>query len=132
MAIHHTTTQKIQHVHEWRASGLTRLQYCHLHGLSSHTFHEWLRLPDDGVPVAEYPVLLPVCIQPSPDPAPVGSVITLHLPGGYRIDCRPAQLPDVLRAVKRRTGQCCQCEFTGTLRTKCNMGIYKADVNQPL
>lgn len=99
MVTHHTTTQKIQHVHDWRASGLTRLQYCRLHGLSSHAFHEWLRLPDDGASVAEYPVLLPVCIQPSPEPADSG-VITLHLPGGWRIDCLPAQLPDVLRAVK--------------------------------
>lgn len=100
MTTYHTTTQKIQHVHDWRASGLTRLQYCRLHGLSSHAFHEWLRLPDDGVSVTENPVLLPVCIQPSPDPAPAGGIITLHLRGGCRIDCLPAQLPDVLRAVK--------------------------------
>ncbi|EAY5893464.1 IS66 family insertion sequence element accessory protein TnpB [Salmonella enterica] len=100
MTTHHTTTQKIQHVHNWRASGLTRLQYCRLHGLSSLAFHEWLRLPDDGVSVAEEPVLLPVYIQPSPDPAPASGIITLHLPGGCRIDCLPAQLPDVLRAVK--------------------------------
>ncbi|EAU6194046.1 IS66 family insertion sequence element accessory protein TnpB [Salmonella enterica subsp. enterica serovar 50:k:e,n,x,z15] len=100
MATHHTTTQKIQHVHNWRASGLTRLQYCRLHGLSSLAFHEWIRLPDDGVSVAENPVLLPVCIQPSPEPAPAGGVITLHLPGGSRIDSLPAQLTDVLRAVK--------------------------------
>ncbi|EDZ3576270.1 hypothetical protein GVT67_18020 [Salmonella enterica] len=41
-----------------------------------------------------------VYIQPSPDPAPASGVITLHLPGGCRIDCLPAQLPDVLKAVK--------------------------------
>ncbi|EAM8587488.1 IS66 family insertion sequence element accessory protein TnpB [Salmonella enterica] len=96
----HTTTQKIHHVRDWRASGLTRLQYCRLHGLSSLSFHEWLSLPDDGATSTEAPVLLPVCIQPSPETAPVGGVITLHLPGGYHIDCLPAQLPDVLRAVK--------------------------------
>ncbi|EDW1973999.1 hypothetical protein OGB99_003508 [Salmonella enterica] len=45
-------------------------------------------------------MLLPVCILPSPEPAPVGGVITLHLPGGYRIDGLPAQLSDVLKAVK--------------------------------
>ncbi|ECF3155447.1 IS66 family insertion sequence element accessory protein TnpA [Salmonella enterica subsp. enterica] len=100
MAIHHTTSQKIQHIHDWRTSGLTRLQYCRLHGLSSHAFHEWLRLPDDGVSVAEKPILLPVCIQPSTEPVPAGGIITLHLPGGWRIDCLLAQLPDVLRAVK--------------------------------
>lgn len=100
MTIHHTTSQKIQHIHDWRTSGLTRLQYCRLHGLSSHAFHEWLRLPDDGASVAEKPVLLPVCIQPSTEPVPAGGIITLHLPGGWRIDCLPAQLPDVLRAVK--------------------------------
>ncbi|MFG1135849.1 IS66 family insertion sequence element accessory protein TnpA [Salmonella enterica] len=100
MTIHHTTTQKIQHVHDWRASGLTRLQYCRLHGLSSHAFHEWLHLPDDGVPVTENPVLLPVCIQPSSAIPPTDNPVTLHLPGGCRIDCLPAQLPDVLRAVK--------------------------------
>lgn len=48
MITHYTTTQKIQHVHHWRASSLTRLQYCCLYALSSHAFHEWLRLPDDG------------------------------------------------------------------------------------
>ncbi|EDH0696630.1 transposase [Salmonella enterica subsp. salamae] len=100
MTTHFTTAQKIQHVRDWRTSGLTRLQYCRLHGLSSHAFHEWLRLPDEGVSVNEAPVLLPVCIQPSPEAAPTSGVITLHLPGGWRIDCLPAQLTDVLRAVK--------------------------------
>ncbi|EDV9709074.1 IS66 family insertion sequence element accessory protein TnpB [Salmonella enterica] len=100
MTTHYTTTQKIQHVHNWRASGLTRLQYCRFHGLSSHAFHEWLSLPDEGTPAAEAPALLPVCIQPPPDPAPVGGAISLHLPGGCRIDCLPAQLSDVLKAVK--------------------------------
>ncbi|EAY5893655.1 hypothetical protein QWQ33_003745 [Salmonella enterica] len=56
--------------------------------------------PRDGVSVTDNPVLLPVCILPSPEPAPVGGVITLHLPGGYRIDGLPAQLSDVLKAVK--------------------------------
>lgn len=37
-------------------------------------------------------MLLPVCIQPSPEPAPAGGVITLHLPGGSHIDCLPAQI----------------------------------------
>ncbi|EBM3802257.1 IS66 family insertion sequence element accessory protein TnpB [Salmonella enterica] len=100
MTTHHSHTQKIQHVHNWRSSGLTRLQYCRLHGLSSRDFHEWLRLPDDGVPVTETPALLPVCIQPPPAPSPASGVITLYLPGGYRIDCLPAQLTDVLRSVK--------------------------------
>ncbi|QST30903.1 hypothetical protein JRC42_24820 (plasmid) [Escherichia albertii] len=96
----HSTTQKIHHVHDWRASDLTRLQYCRLHGLPSHDFHEWLRLPDEDASVAEYPVLLPVCIQPSSDSALASGVIPLHLPSGWRIDCLPAQLPDVLWAVK--------------------------------
>ncbi|EEI0437976.1 hypothetical protein SQV52_003290 [Salmonella enterica] len=55
---------------------------------------------DDGVPVTENPVLLPVCIQPSSAIPPTDNPVTLHLPGGYHIDCLSAQLPDVLRAVK--------------------------------
>lgn len=100
MTIHYTTTQKIHHVRDWRASGLTRLQYCRLHGLSSLNFHEWLSLPDEDTTSTETPVLLPVCIHPSPEPAPPNNLITLHLPGGCRIDCLPAQLSGVLKAVK--------------------------------
>lgn len=71
----HTTIQKIQLVCSWRDYGITRLQYCRLHGLSSHAFHEWLRPPEERVSVTEYPVLLPVCVQQPPEPAPAISTV---------------------------------------------------------
>lgn len=46
------------------------------------------------------PDIIPVRVAPLPGPAHTGNAITLHLPGGCRIDCLPAQLTDVLRAVK--------------------------------
>src|SRR5690606_3531823 len=39
-----------------------------------------LSLPDDGVSVTEYPVLLPACIQPSSAIPPTDNPVTLHLP----------------------------------------------------
>lgn len=55
-----------------------------------------LSLPDDGVSVTEYPVLLPACIQPSSAIPPTDNPVPLHLPA----TALPTQLADVLQALK--------------------------------
>ncbi|EEO7697845.1 hypothetical protein QXB10_001713 [Salmonella enterica] len=37
----YTLEEKRQHVASWRASGLTRQQYCELHDIKFSTFREW-------------------------------------------------------------------------------------------
>ncbi|WP_418657837.1 IS66 family insertion sequence element accessory protein TnpA [Citrobacter werkmanii] len=37
----YTLEEKRQHVASWRASGLTRQQYCGLHGIKFSTSREW-------------------------------------------------------------------------------------------
>ncbi|MCX8985966.1 IS66 family insertion sequence element accessory protein TnpA [Citrobacter portucalensis] len=94
--------EKIQHVASWRASGLTRLQYAELHAIPFKSLRQW---PQDIASAerrvrASVPDLLPVSIHSSSATAQAVSPVTLHLPGGYHIDCLTAQLPDVLLAVK--------------------------------
>ncbi|GLH25498.1 hypothetical protein ENT52713_28940 [Enterobacter sp. 200527-13] len=37
----YTLEEKRHHVASWRASGLTRQQYCELHDIKFSTFREW-------------------------------------------------------------------------------------------
>lgn len=97
--------QKKQHVVAWRASGLTRQQYCELNDIPFTSFREW---PQDVAKVerrTSEPSVLPVHIaEPAPpagsfSPA-VNEPVTLFLPGGIRMCCHPSQLTDVFRALK--------------------------------
>jgi len=97
--------QKIQHVATWRASGLTRQQYCALNDIPFTSFREW---PQDVAKArrrASEPAVLPVHIAGSPPPAePLSPAatepVTLFLPGGIRMCCHPSQLTDVFRALR--------------------------------
>ncbi|EBR5103448.1 IS66 family insertion sequence element accessory protein TnpB [Salmonella enterica] len=97
--------QKKQHVTAWRASGLTRQQYCELNDIPFNSFREW---PQDVAKAgrrSSEPTVLPVHIVEPVPPAEsfstmVNEPVTLFLPGGIRMCCHPSQLTDVFRALK--------------------------------
>ncbi|EMU8144900.1 IS66 family insertion sequence element accessory protein TnpB [Salmonella enterica] len=97
--------QKKQHVASWRASGLTRQQYCVLNDIPFTSFREWPQDVAKAERRAREPAVLPVHITETPPPAvsfspPVNEPVTLFLPGGIRMCCQPSQLTDVFRALK--------------------------------
>lgn len=97
--------QKKQHVTSWRASGLTRQQYCELNDIPFTSFREWPQDVAKAERRTSEPAVLPVHIaEPAPpaesfSPA-VNEPVTLFLPGGIRMCCHPSQLTDVFRALK--------------------------------
>lgn len=99
-----TIEQKRQHVAAWRASGLTRQQYCELNDIPSHHFANRRRMSQKAERRANEPTVLPVHIAPplhADVPQPVtNEPVTLFLPGGVRMCCQPSQLTDVFRALK--------------------------------
>lgn len=99
----YTLKEKRQHVANWRASGLTRQQYCELHGIKFSTFREWLqdtkaerRLNDSGL----IPVHITTAQPVAPAPPVVNDPVMLFLPGCIRMSCHATQLTDVFRALK--------------------------------
>ncbi|HHI2554929.1 IS66 family insertion sequence element accessory protein TnpA [Klebsiella aerogenes] len=99
----YTLEERRQHVTNWRASGLTRQQYCELHDIKFSTFREW---PQDTKSVVskDGSGLIPVHIatEPvtTPDAPAVNEPVMLFLPGGIRMSCHALQLTDVFRALK--------------------------------
>lgn len=55
--------QKKQHVASWRASGLTRQQYCELHDIPFTSFREWPRMSQR---LNDVPANLRYCLFISP------------------------------------------------------------------
>ncbi|EOK2398468.1 IS66 family insertion sequence element accessory protein TnpB [Escherichia coli] len=96
--------QKRQHVAAWRASGLTRQQYCELNDIPFTSLREWPQDVAKAERRANEPTVLPVHIAPplhADVPQPVtNEPVTLLLPGGVRMCCQPSQLTDVFRALK--------------------------------
>lgn len=97
--------QKKQHVASWRASGLTRRQYCELNDIPFTSFREWPQDVAKAQRRASKSTVLPVhIVQSAPPSEPFSSVanepVTLFLPGGIRMCCHPSQLTDVFRALK--------------------------------
>ncbi|HBX6199001.1 MULTISPECIES: IS66 family insertion sequence element accessory protein TnpA [Klebsiella pneumoniae complex] len=97
--------QKKQHVTAWRASGLTRQQYCDLNDIPFTSFREWPQDVAKAQRRVSEPAVLPVHIaEPAPPDEPFSAVankpVTLFLPGGIRMCCHPSQLTDVFRALK--------------------------------
>ncbi|HBZ9867779.1 TPA: IS66 family insertion sequence element accessory protein TnpB [Salmonella enterica subsp. houtenae] len=88
--------QKTHHVTSWRASGLTRQQYCELNDIPFTAFREWPQDVARAERRANKPTVLPVHIAEPVATEPV----TLFLPGGIRMCCDPSQLTDVFRALK--------------------------------
>ncbi|MGL5388952.1 MAG: IS66 family insertion sequence element accessory protein TnpA [Enterobacterales bacterium] len=97
--------QKTHHVTSWRASGLTRKQYCDLNDIPFTTFREWPQDVARAERRANEPAVLPVHIaEPAHHARSVLPMttepVTLFLPGGIRMCCHPSQLTDVFRALK--------------------------------
>ncbi|EEU7751397.1 IS66 family insertion sequence element accessory protein TnpB [Salmonella enterica] len=99
----YTLEEKRQHVVSWRASGLTRQQYCELHDIKFSTFREW---PQDtkaerrGNDSGLIPVHIATAQPVVPAPPVVNDPVMLFLPGGIRMSCHATQLTDVFRALK--------------------------------
>ncbi|EBH1519113.1 IS66 family insertion sequence element accessory protein TnpB [Salmonella enterica subsp. enterica serovar Pensacola] len=91
--------QKRQHVAAWRASGLTRQQYCELNDIPFTSLREWPKDVAKAERRANEPTVFPVHIAP-PLHADAPPPVTLFLPGGIRMCCQPSQLTDVFRALK--------------------------------
>lgn len=98
----YTPEFKKHHVEAWRASGMTRHQYCEIEGLIEGTFKKWPSQINPKLPTNdEIPTLLPVTIARPAAAPPITGPVTVHLPGGVKVDCQPAQLTDVIRALNR-------------------------------
>ncbi|EOV0239390.1 IS66 family insertion sequence element accessory protein TnpB [Salmonella enterica] len=97
--------QKKQHVAAWRASGLTRQQYCELNDIPFTSLREWPQDVAKAERRTSKPAVLPVHVASPVSPTgalpPVtNEPITLFLPGGIRMCCHLSQLNDVFRALK--------------------------------
>lgn len=69
--------QKKQHVTSWRASGLTRQQYCELNDIPFTSFREWPQDVAKAERRASEPTVLPVHITEAPPPAePFSTVVS--------------------------------------------------------
>ncbi|MGK0603586.1 IS66 family insertion sequence element accessory protein TnpA [unidentified bacterial endosymbiont] len=88
---------KKHHIRAWRDSGLTSRQYALHHNINPGYFKNWPSMFPD---INNQPDSAVIPVRVTPEPSAINAAVTLHLPGGCRIDCLPAQLPDVLRAVK--------------------------------
>ncbi|MDR7937704.1 IS66 family insertion sequence element accessory protein TnpB [Salmonella enterica subsp. enterica serovar Gatineau] len=92
-----STDDKKHHVRAWRDSGLTSRQYALKHNINPGYFKNWSSMFPDSKNQPS-PAIIPVRVTPAPSCCV--EIVTLHLPGGCHISCLPAQLADVLRAVK--------------------------------
>ncbi|ADU72357.1 hypothetical protein [Pantoea sp. At-9b] len=104
-----TLDQKKHHVAAWRASGLTRAQYCDLYDIPFKSLRQWPQDVAKAEQRANAPEIIPVRVSDAPaapvdtlqqPPAAVNEPVTLFLPGGIRMCCHPSQLTDVFRALR--------------------------------
>jgi hypothetical protein len=83
----------VDHIEAWRASGMSRAEYCQIHGLSRKTFGWWTwRLDQErrASSAREAPRFVPVELteqaSPNLDPAdPADERIEIALPGGVAV-----------------------------------------------
>ncbi|EEQ1773967.1 IS66 family insertion sequence element accessory protein TnpA [Escherichia coli] len=99
-----TLDQKKHHVAAWRASGLTREQYCELYDIPFKSLRQWPQDVAKAEKRARAPEIIPVSVSGSSgmtDGRPLSDEpVTLFLPGGIRMCCQPSQLTDVFRALR--------------------------------
>lgn len=104
-----TLDQKKHHVTAWRASGLTREQYCDLYDIPFKSLRQWPQDVAKAEQRASAPEIIPVRVSDSPaavdtlsqhSATAVNEPVTLFLPGGIRMCCHPSQLTDVFRALR--------------------------------
>ena len=99
-----TLDQKKHHVAAWRASGLTREQYCELYDIPFKSLRQWPQDVAKAEKRARAPEIIPVSVSGAPgmdDGRPLSDdPVTLFLPGGIRMCCQHSQLTDVFRALR--------------------------------
>lgn len=101
MPKHYTPEFKKHHVDAWRASELTRRQYCESQGINEGTFKHWpSQIKTKNYSSAGLPPVLPVQIARPSATQTLTDPVMVYLPGGCRLACQPAQLGDVFRALK--------------------------------
>ncbi len=90
-----TLDQKKHHVAAWRASGLTREQYCALYDIPFKSLRQWPQDVAKAEKRARAPEIIPVSVSGTPgmpDGRPLSDEpVTLFLPGGIRMCCQPCQ-----------------------------------------
>jgi hypothetical protein len=103
-----TLDQKKHHVAAWRASGLTREQYCDLYDIPFKSLRQWPQDVAQAEQRANAPEIIPVRVSDAPASLNSDNIqqhatsepVTLFLPGGIRMCCQPSQLTDVFRALR--------------------------------
>ena len=89
-----TLDQKKHHVAAWRASGLTREQYCKLYDIPFKSLRQWPQAEKR----ASASEIIPVSVSGSPGMAngrPLSDeTVTLLLLGSIRMCCQPSQLTE--------------------------------------
>lgn len=87
-----------KHLESWLQSDLTQEAYCTQHGLSTKSFYRWRRREKDALAAAKSSLtLVPVSVVGN---APLGNLIRLHSPSGWRIELPSGSAPwlaDLLR-----------------------------------
>jgi hypothetical protein len=73
-----------EHIADWRASGLSQMDYCRKHGVSKSTFGLWKRKLAAAKNNTDAPVIVPVSLGPIPE-APLSKPIRLSV-GGYCLE----------------------------------------------
>jgi len=101
MTNRYTPELKKHHVDQWRASGLTRRQYCESQGINPGAFKHWTsQVKATQGSIDTLPSIMPIHITPPSAPEPLTEPVILYLPCGHRIACQPAQLSRVFQALK--------------------------------
>ena len=100
MPNHYTPEFKKHHVEAWRASGLTRRQYCQSQAINAATFKHWpAQIQAKQGSADKWPALLPIHIAQPAAAEALATPVMVYLPNGYRVACQPAQLADIFRAL---------------------------------
>ena len=82
------------HITSWQQSGLSQKAYCQRHQLGLSTFHNKYRelKSDMAIPSAKPLTVLPVIRPVSSAHTQPPTVITIHSPHGWRLEC-PLTIP---------------------------------------
>ena len=88
-----TRSQWFAHVEQWRASGLTKSEYCQVNGITVHALSYWITRHREQGPECGKLTLIPAKMTGNTDASPSTSLI-LHCPNGSQLHF-PAGTPAV-------------------------------------
>ncbi|MFQ6293122.1 IS66 family insertion sequence element accessory protein TnpA [Yersinia enterocolitica] len=90
-------SERQHHLDAWQQRGLSKKQYCRQHDVSSATFYYWLKHHKEDMTVAAPSAFIPAHrVIPENNGA---ETVTLNIPNGCSVNCLPAQLRAVMRAL---------------------------------